>query len=413
MSDRSLTGRLKTEAPLATGTLPDWAAPAITGPAIHLSTIAEPVPVAGEVPAHSPPSVDLRPGAAGHRFAVVVGGVSVAEIDVPAGQLASDLQLQVHIQDTSVTVLLTHQGDVSIIPTKLPAEFPYRIHVRELDLRRVQEAAEPPTHFDRFDDEELLEVPVVEMDDVPVLAASRVKPETALPVESPASDPELLPPRGLTEFEELQLNAPDGPDVLAILDPFDRRVIGYFKPGSVTKTLGRDGSLVHIDELALEAPAVDPIDLLVPSPTKAKGAVVGVKGIAASVGAIKPIGKQAFRAALLKRLARHELHHIATYIGYWGGIFDREFFRRAGLVAKTAKANKVLLWAHKGWHPEEYHMMIYLRLRAATDGITRKKEFREALIKELEEIAKDLTGKKPIFGGAQGWEIVHPSRLGW
>ncbi len=53
-------------------------------------------------------------------------------------------------------------------------------------------------------------------------------------------------------------------------------------------------------------------------------------------------------------------------------------------------ANKVRVKGHKGPHPEEYHAEVHRRLDEATTGCRSMLQCRDALIKELQDLAKEI-----------------------
>uniref|UniRef100_UPI00196814B5 AHH domain-containing protein n=1 Tax=Myxococcus vastator TaxID=2709664 RepID=UPI00196814B5 len=94
--------------------------------------------------------------------------------------------------------------------------------------------------------------------------------------------------------------------------------------------------------------------------------------------------------------AAHE-HHIATNKwwdstnlgGPWSPQFQR-LFDRAGMSLNAA-ANKVRVRGHKGPHPQKYHEEIYERLEDAMEGCRSIQQCREALVGELQILAKEIT----------------------
>ena len=89
-------------------------------------------------------------------------------------------------------------------------------------------------------------------------------------------------------------------------------------------------------------------------------------------------------------------HHIATDKwpdathsgGPWTPKFQR-IFDRAGMSLNDP-ANKVRVKGHKGPHPEEYHAEVHRRLDEATTGCRSMQQCRDALIKELRDLAKEI-----------------------
>ncbi|SEL15787.1 A nuclease family of the HNH/ENDO VII superfamily with conserved AHH [Stigmatella aurantiaca] len=94
--------------------------------------------------------------------------------------------------------------------------------------------------------------------------------------------------------------------------------------------------------------------------------------------------------------AAHE-HHIATN-KWWdstssGGPWSPRFqklFDRAGMSLDDT-ANKVRVQGHKGPHPQKYHEQIYERLEDAMGGCRSIQQCREALVGELEALAREIT----------------------
>ena len=91
-----------------------------------------------------------------------------------------------------------------------------------------------------------------------------------------------------------------------------------------------------------------------------------------------------------------EIHHIATVEneksthrgGPWTPKF-KKFFDKAGMSMEDM-ANKVRIPGHKGPHPQAYHERIYQRLAEAVEDCTTKARCRDALTRELGEMAKEL-----------------------
>ncbi len=89
-------------------------------------------------------------------------------------------------------------------------------------------------------------------------------------------------------------------------------------------------------------------------------------------------------------------HHIATDKwpdathsgGPWTPRFQ-EIFDRAGMSLNDP-ANKVRVRGHVGPHPEEYHREVFRRLNNATLRCRSMQQCREALIRELQKLAKEI-----------------------
>ncbi|MGZ3460872.1 MAG: AHH domain-containing protein, partial [Archangium sp.] len=90
------------------------------------------------------------------------------------------------------------------------------------------------------------------------------------------------------------------------------------------------------------------------------------------------------------------IHHIATVrnneSSARGGPWTprlKEFFDKAGMSMED-DANKVPIPGHKGPHPEEYHQEVFKRLGESVEDCETTAQCREALTRELEELAKEL-----------------------
>ena len=90
-------------------------------------------------------------------------------------------------------------------------------------------------------------------------------------------------------------------------------------------------------------------------------------------------------------------HHIATNKntesdvrgGPWTPRFQ-EIFDRACMSLDDA-ANRVHVPGHKGPHPERYHREVFRRLNSRMRGCSTIQQCRNALVKELRELARDIT----------------------
>ncbi|MDY7229297.1 AHH domain-containing protein [Hyalangium rubrum] len=94
---------------------------------------------------------------------------------------------------------------------------------------------------------------------------------------------------------------------------------------------------------------------------------------------------------------RTEKHHIGTVAneksalrgGPWTPRFQ-EIFAKAGMRLKDPE-NVVPIQGHKGPHPELYHRIVYRRLDDATRGCRSISECRATLIRELDDLAKEIS----------------------
>lgn len=90
-----------------------------------------------------------------------------------------------------------------------------------------------------------------------------------------------------------------------------------------------------------------------------------------------------------------DAHHIATIEnwtstltgGPWSQTFE-EIFRKAGMTLDDV-ANVVRIPGHRGPHSRAYHQELFRRLSDATKGL-KDKSYRDALIRELRLIARDI-----------------------
>jgi hypothetical protein len=120
----------------------------------------------------------------------------------------------------------------------------------------------------------------------------------------------------------------------------------------------------------------------------------------AAVGIILDKGLGKVLEAFADRLP--PIHHIATNKSKaWTKEFEA-IFAKAGLTLDDA-ANLLPLPGHKGPHPQEYHMYIWLRLTAATDGLSGE-AYERALRNELSALGQELL---------QQPDLVAPSGQVW
>lgn len=92
----------------------------------------------------------------------------------------------------------------------------------------------------------------------------------------------------------------------------------------------------------------------------------------------------------------HQWHHLATDKndssldrgGPWTPRF-RRIFAKAGMSLDD-EANKVYLAGHQGPHPEDYHAIIFERLRQAVEDCNTVAMCRQSLIAELRRIAQEV-----------------------
>jgi hypothetical protein len=90
------------------------------------------------------------------------------------------------------------------------------------------------------------------------------------------------------------------------------------------------------------------------------------------------------------------VHHIATVRnsestargGPWTPKL-KKYFDRAGMSMED-DANKLPVPGHKGPHPEEYHQEVFKRLGDAVKGCKTQALCREALTRELEQLAIEI-----------------------
>nr|WP_239577108.1 AHH domain-containing protein [Archangium primigenium] len=91
-----------------------------------------------------------------------------------------------------------------------------------------------------------------------------------------------------------------------------------------------------------------------------------------------------------------QVHHIATVEnnvstargGPWTPRF-KKIFDKAGMSMEDP-ANKAILEAHRGPHPEKYHARVHERLMETTDGCPGTTPCREALTSELRKMMREL-----------------------
>lgn len=104
-------------------------------------------------------------------------------------------------------------------------------------------------------------------------------------------------------------------------------------------------------------------------------------------------------------MLKAQWHHLATNKGRhgWKEMF-REIFEKAGMSLDTSKNNLILLEGHGGNHPEAYHMYVWFRLKAATEGLSGE-AYRKALVDELNLLKKDLE-QNPDFTKHLFWRQV-------
>jgi hypothetical protein len=102
-------------------------------------------------------------------------------------------------------------------------------------------------------------------------------------------------------------------------------------------------------------------------------------------------------AGVLYMQEKGPIHHIATVENtkspFSGGPWTPElkkFFDKAGMSMEHP-ANKVRIPGHKGPHPREYHEEVFERLGRAVKRCETTTQCEQALIRELEKLAKELT----------------------
>jgi A nuclease family of the HNH/ENDO VII superfamily with conserved AHH len=99
----------------------------------------------------------------------------------------------------------------------------------------------------------------------------------------------------------------------------------------------------------------------------------------------------------------HPIHHIASdKSSAWTPQFSK-FFNKAHMSISKDPCNLLELRGHQGPHPQEYHMWVWLRLAAATDGKSGK-AYATALRSELDRISDEIL-KNPM--------LVEPSGRIW
>jgi hypothetical protein len=204
----------------------------------------------------------------------------VAEIAVEDKN--TSLEVQVDSNAAGVTITLRHQGTASLAPVADPgASLAYPLSFREVDMGQGAGRAGPAEPGSPGAAEEGSVTGVI------------VPPSALRWPDEPVGETGVrgvIPPGALSEFEE-QLRSDPGLIRGVVMDPDSPgEVIGYRVPATtgVTKLVDREGTLVHMDEIGLETPPVDPIDLI---PTPGSAAKAGV-GVAGKLG-IKALGKKA------------------------------------------------------------------------------------------------------------------------
>ncbi|HEX8699338.1 MAG TPA: AHH domain-containing protein, partial [Myxococcaceae bacterium] len=75
--------------------------------------------------------------------------------------------------------------------------------------------------------------------------------------------------------------------------------------------------------------------------------------------------------------------------GPWTPRFQ-EIFDKAGMSLNDP-ANKVRVKGHIGPHPQEYHEEVYRRLNSATLRCRSMQQCQEALIRQLQKLAQEIT----------------------
>ncbi len=119
--------------------------------------------------------------------------------------------------------------------------------------------------------------------------------------------------------------------------------------------------------------------------------VITLAPTAVAMAALEPVG-----GAILGD-PDGQLHHICTDKnelsdangGPWTPVYEA-LFGRAGMSLNDP-ANKVRIRGHRGPHPEEYHELVFERLRRALGDCRNVAQCRQALVGELRRLAEDLT----------------------
>jgi hypothetical protein len=94
------------------------------------------------------------------------------------------------------------------------------------------------------------------------------------------------------------------------------------------------------------------------------------------------------------------VHHICTDKntvsdaegGPWTPLFE-DIFKKADMSLRTDPANLIRIRGHSGPHPEAYHQEVFRRVLRVTARCTTKESCRQALTRELQAIARELTAR--------------------
>ena len=137
----------------------------------------------------------------------------------------------------------------------------------------------------------------------------------------------------------------------------------------------------------------------VPGPVGVVGSAVGLVSLLLSAedreALASSLGSVLSRFAEGIRSRKPEIHHIATDKnrrstatgGPWTPVFE-PLFEQAG-VSMNSIANKVLVFGHKGPHPQQYHQAVFDRLVQATRG-KEGEDYRRAFIDALNSLALEI-----------------------
>lgn len=226
------------------------------------------------------PKVDVTHEPATSSYLVTVNGIPVARAGIHEG---ADARLDVEATSAGVTIVLKHHGGAELMRVADPGAtlaVPVTLSEVEMTQPRSPRGVGPA-------------LPASPTADWKTTAPLLIGPPGSLRwPDTTLGEGDLkpsLPPGSLGEFEhELRAGTKEIQGV--VFDPDKRdEVIGYEVPSTagMTRLVDRDGNQVYETEIGLEAPLLDPIDLIPTPGTAVKGA-----GVVGKVG-LKLLGKKA------------------------------------------------------------------------------------------------------------------------
>lgn len=204
------------------------------------------------------------------RYVVKVDGQPVAEVKTEDEK--TSYRLDVNVEGDAVHVVLRHQGGAVLAAAPPPDLMSSRFQV---DLREIDERPGPGPGGTTSE-------PGASQADPPGSAQVKVEPSSTLPwlsgqQEALGREGISLAPSAVSEYEVRLKRDPSLVNGV-VYDPETGELIGYSRSsGGVTSFFDREGGLQAMDEIGIEQPLLDPIDLI-PTPGEAVKVSAGIAG---------------------------------------------------------------------------------------------------------------------------------------